>query len=99
MDFPSNIMLVAAMNPTPNGNYFENSTTSQSFYKVQQYLSKLSQPLLDRIDFQIEVESVSIDKLTSVGGSEEKSETIKERVQRVRAIQFRRQEKQRPFKY
>ena len=93
MDFPSNIMLVAAMNPTPNGNYFENSTTSQSFYKVQQYLSKLSQPLLDRIDFQIEVESVSIDKLTSVGGSEEKSETIKERVQRVRAIQFRRQGK------
>ena len=99
VDFPSNIMLVAAMNPTPNGNYFENSTTSQSFYKVQQYLSKLSQPLLDRIDLQIEVESVSIDKLTSVGGSEEKSETIKERVQRVRAIQFRRQGKQRPFKY
>ena len=93
VDFPSNIMLVAAMNPTPNGNYFENSTTSQSFYKVQQYLSKLSQPLLDRIDLQIEVESVSIDKLTSIGGSEEKSETIKERVQRARAIQFRRQGK------
>ena len=54
VDFPSNIMLVAAMNPTPNGNYFENSTTSQSFYKVQQYLSKLSQPLLDRIDLQID---------------------------------------------
>ena len=93
VDFPSNIMLVAAMNPTPNGNYFENSTTSQSFYKVQQYLSKLSQPLLDRIDLQIEVESVSIDKLTSIGGSEEKSETIKERVQRVRDVQFRRQGK------
>jgi len=93
VDFPSNIMLVAAMNPTPNGNYFENSNTSQSFYKVQQYLSKLSQPLLDRIDLQIEVESVSIEKLTSVGSSEENSETIKERVQRVRGIQFRRQGK------
>jgi magnesium chelatase family protein len=93
VDFPSNIMLVAAMNPTPNGNYFENSTNSQSFYKVQQYLSKLSQPLLDRIDLQIEVESVSIDKLTSVGGLEEKSETIKERVQSVRGVQFRRQGK------
>jgi magnesium chelatase family protein len=93
VDFPSNIMLVAAMNPTPNGNYFENSTTSQSFYKVQQYLSKLSQPLLERIDLQIEVESVSIDKLTSVAGSEENSETIKERVQRVRDIQFKRQGK------
>jgi magnesium chelatase family protein len=93
VDFPSNIMLVAAMNPTPNGNYFENSTTSQSFYKVQQYLSKLSQPLLERIDLQIEVESVSIDKLTSVAGSEENSDTIKERVQKVRDIQFKRQGK------
>ena len=93
VDFPSNIMLVAAMNPTPNGNYFENSNTSQSFYKVQQYLSKLSQPLLDRIDLQIEVESVSIDKLTSLGSSEENSETIKERVQKVRDIQFKRQGK------
>ena len=93
VDFPSNIMLVAAMNPTPNGNYFENSTTSQSFYKVQQYLFKLSQPLLDRIDLQIEVESVSIEKLTSVGSSEENSETIKKRVQRVRDIQFKRQGK------
>lgn len=93
VDFPSNIMLVAAMNPTPNGNYLENSITSQSFYKVQQYLSKLSQPLLDRIDLQIEVESVSIEKLTSVGSSEENSETIKERVQRVRGVQFRRQGK------
>ena len=93
VDFPSNIMLVAAMNPTPNGNYFENTTTSQSFYKVQQYLSKLSQPLLDRIDLQIEVESVSIEKLTSVGSLEENSETIKKRVQRVRDIQFKRQGK------
>ena len=93
VDFPSNIMLVAAMNPTPNGNYFENSTTSQSLFKVQQYLSKLSQPLLDRIDLQIEVESVSIDKLTNPGRSEENSETIKERVKRVRDIQFKRQGK------
>ncbi len=93
VDFPSNIMLVAAMNPTPNGNYFENSTTSQSFFKVQQYLSKLSQPLLDRIDLQIEVESVSIDTLTNIGNTEEDSETIKERVKRVRAIQFKRQGK------
>ena len=93
VDFPSNIMLVAAMNPTPNGNYFENSTTSQSLFKVQQYLSKLSQPLLDRIDLQIEVESVSIDKLTNPGRREENSETIKERVKRVRDIQFKRQGK------
>ena len=93
VDFPSNIMLVAAMNPTPSGNYFENSPSGQSFYKVQQYLSKLSQPLLDRIDLQIEVESVSIHKLTSLDNVEESSETIKKRVERVREIQFKRQGK------
>ena len=93
VDFPSNIMLVAAMNPTPSGNYFENSSSGQSFYKVQQYLSKLSQPLLDRIDLQIEVESVSIHKLTSLDNVEESSETIKKRVERVREIQFKRQGK------
>jgi magnesium chelatase family protein len=59
------------------------TSTSQSFYKVQQYLSKLSQPLLDRIDLQIEVESVSIDKLTSLKREEENSETIRKRVQKL----------------
>jgi len=53
---------------------------------------------LEGIEAQkVEVESVSIDKLTSIGGSEEKSETIKERVQRVRVIQFSRQGNTTPF--
>ena len=70
INFPSNLMLVAAMNPTPNGNYFDNLNSKQSYFKVQQYLSKLSQPLLDRIDLQIEVESVSINKLTKANRKE-----------------------------
>ena len=44
INFPSNLMLVAAMNPTPNGNYFDNLNSKQSYYKVQQYISKISQP-------------------------------------------------------
>ena len=50
VNFPSILILVAAMNPTPNGEYFDSGNSKQSFYKTQQYLSKLSQPLLDRID-------------------------------------------------
>ena len=54
----------------------------------QQYLSKLSQPLLDRIDLQIEVESVSVDELTIRKFVEEDSKMIRNRVQKARNIQF-----------
>ena len=93
VNFPANLILVAAMNPTPNGNYFDSLNSKQSYYKVQQYLSKLSQPLLDRIDLQIEVESVSIDNLTKVDKKEESSKTIKHRVQKARNLQHKRQQK------
>lgn len=91
VNFPSNLILVAAMNPTPNGDYFDSRKSKHSFYKTQQYLSKLSQPLLDRIDLQIEVESVSIDKLTSKQTHEENSKVIRHRVQKARNIQHKRQ--------
>lgn len=93
VDFPSKLMLIAAMNPTPNGNYFDVLNSSQSYHKVQQYLSKLSQPLLDRIDLQIEVESVSIDKLIDFKKTEEDSKTIAKRVEFARKIQYDRQAK------
>ena len=79
------------MNPTPNGEYFDSGNSKQSFYKTQQYLSKLSQPLLDRIDLQIEVQSVSIDELTIRKSEEEDSKMIRNRVQKARNIQFKRQ--------
>ena len=93
VNFPSKLMLIAAMNPTPNGNYFDVLNSSQSYHKVQQYLSKLSQPLLDRIDLQIEVESVSIDKLIGFKKTEEDSKTIAKRVEIARKTQYDRQSK------
>ena len=86
-------MLVATMNPTPSGNYFDNLNSKQSFYKLQQYLSKLSQPLLDRIDLQIEVESVSINKLIKANSKEENNKMIKYRVKKARVLQYKRQGK------
>jgi magnesium chelatase family protein len=91
--FPSNIMLVAAMNPSPDGGYYDLESNKQSFHKVKHYLSKLSQPLLDRIDLQIEVESVEIDCFTNSNNNNEKSSSIKERVLSARNIQYERQGK------
>ncbi len=93
VSFPSNLMLVAAMNPTPNGGYYNLYSDKNTYYKVQQYLSKLSQPLLERIDLQIEVDSVSVEQLSNSSSKEESSEVIKKRVQNARDVQLKRQGK------
>ncbi len=57
-EFPADIMLVAAMNPCPCGNYPDLNRCSCTEYEINRYLSKISQPLLDRIDICIEVPRV-----------------------------------------
>ncbi|MDR0975219.1 MAG: YifB family Mg chelatase-like AAA ATPase [Ruminococcus sp.] len=88
--YPCTIMLVAAMNPCPCG-YF-GSTKKQcscTDTKKKQYISKISGPLLDRFDIQVEVAEVDYEKLAS-GRKEEPSEAIRERVCRAREIQNER---------
>jgi magnesium chelatase family protein len=88
--YPANFMLAAAMNPCPCGYYTdpykECSCTSQN---IQKYLSRVSGPLLDRIDIQIEVPAVQYKELAS-GYSGENSECIRERVQKAREVQLSR---------
>tara|TARA_B100001287_G_scaffold63385_1_gene51468 strand:+ start:7396 stop:8913 length:1518 start_codon:yes stop_codon:yes gene_type:complete len=91
--FPANIMLVAAMNPSPNGHYLDFENNSYSTFKAKQYLSKLSQPLLDRIDLQIEVDPIKIDDFSKKNNESEDSLTIKGRVKSSRNIQVSRQGK------
>lgn len=90
VEYPASFMLVASMNPCPCGNYGSREleckcTPSQ----IQNYLRKLSGPLLDRIDLKIDVDRVKFFELRSES-SEESSKTVRERVQRAREIQRER---------
>lgn len=87
LTYPAQFMLVAAMNPCPCGNYLDPlKTCTCSPYKIQNYWSRLSGPLLDRIDLQIEVPRLKKEELLSHPDGES-SKTIRERVSRAREIQ------------
>lgn len=88
--YPASFMLCASMNPCPCGNY--GSSTRQCTCtpsEIKRYRARISGPLLDRIDIQVEVDGVTYDDLTG-GESGETSKTIKERTDRARAIQRER---------
>lgn len=88
--YPANFMLIASMNPCPCG-YF-GSVAEKCIctgYQISRYMSKLSGPLLDRIDIQIEVNN--IDSETLIGGSAtEESRIVRERVALARQIEKQR---------
>jgi magnesium chelatase family protein len=88
--YPSSFMLVASMNPSPSG-YFNDldSPSTSSAHEMQRYLSKISGPLLDRIDIHIEVTPVPFEKLTETRNGESSIE-IRKRVTRAREIQTQR---------
>jgi len=90
VSFPANFMLVASMNPSPSGEFFnENGNNQDSRTDVQRYLKKISGPLLDRIDIHIEVTPVSFDQMTAERKNE-KSEEIRSRVIAAREMQRER---------
>ena len=90
LSYPCSIMLVAAMNPCPCG-YYGHPTRpcTCSSQAVQRYLSKVSGPLLDRIDLHIEVPPVEYEQLSSKQKGES-SAAIRQRVNAARAIQRQR---------
>ena len=90
LDYPASFMLVASMNPCPCGYYGHPSGKCRCTQKqVAAYLSKISGPLLDRLDLHIEVAPVEFEHLSSTA-KEESSETIRKRVQNAREIQLER---------
>ena len=90
VDYPASFMLVASMNPCPCG--FYNHPEKECICGpglVQKYLSRISGPLLDRIDLHVEVTPVNFNELSSEKAGE-KSELIRKRVIRAREIQQER---------
>lgn len=88
--FPANFILVAAMNPCPCGNLGDDVKPCVcSPAAINQYRRKISGPILDRIDLQIEVSRIPIKDIHHKETSES-SKTIKERVERAREIQMKR---------
>lgn len=90
IDYPAGFMLVASMNPCPCGYY--NHPTKECHctqVQVQRYLSRISGPLLDRIDIQVEIMPVPFRELQDMQPGES-STTIRERVIKARDIQRER---------
>lgn len=90
--YPCNFMFIASMNPCPCGYY--NCTEKEchcTSNQIKKYINKISGPLLDRIDIQIEVQSVEYKKLNSKENIET-SEQIRNRVNKARGIQLKRYE-------
>ena len=88
--YPARSMLIAAMNPCPCGNY--GSKTAVCRCKpadIARYLGRISGPLLDRIDMQLEVSALPVKEITAAA-PEEPSATIRARVQAARERQQRR---------
>lgn len=90
IDYPAGFMLVASMNPCPCGYY--NHPTKQCTCmpgQVSKYLNRISGPLMDRIDLQVEIMPVPFDELSSMERGES-SAAIRERVVKARAVQTAR---------
>lgn len=87
VDYPASFMLIASMNPCPCGYY--NHPTRQCVCTqgaVQKYMNRISGPLLDRIDIQVEIVPVPFEKISEQQPGEPSS-AIRERVMKARAIQ------------
>ena len=90
LSFPARFMLVAAMNPCPCGYFNDRSRECHCTpMMIQRYVSKISGPLLDRIDIHIDVPSVNYRELRG-GSAPESSADIRKRVIRAREIQLQR---------
>ena len=88
--FPADFILCASMNPCPCGNYGSSySECSCTPAQIRKYRSKISGPLLDRIDLHVEVDGVRYEELAGES-NEESSSAVKARVERARSIQRER---------
>ncbi len=86
--FPAKPMIVMAANPCNCGKYFDDDTLCTCTpHEVRTYFRRISKPLLDRMDLQVEILSLEYDEINCKNVNVEKSEVIKKRVNKARKIQ------------
>ncbi len=91
VEYPASFMLVASMNPCPCGYYGSAAhACSCTPSQIQKYMSRISGPLLDRIDLHIHVDEVKYEELSAQNGEAESSADVKARVNAARALQLLR---------
>lgn len=91
VSYPANFMMIASMNPCPCGNFGSKHRECRCTpYQIQQYLNKVSGPLLDRIDIQVEMNDITIEDIRENTQSTESSKDIRRRVNEARQIQLDR---------
>jgi len=90
-EFPASFQLLAAMNPCPCGYLGDASRCRCTAEKVEKYRSRLSGPLLDRLDMHVEVPPVPLESLRTPSSQIEKSAVVAVRVRTARDVQHRRQ--------
>ncbi len=87
--YPANVMLIASMNPCPCGNYGSDKPCRCSAREIRQYLSRISGPLLDRIDMHVGMDAVTYGELAEDKPAE-RSREVRARVNAARRIQHER---------
>jgi len=93
-EFPARFQLIAAMNPCPCGYHgHPNGQCQCTAEQVQRYKTRISGPLLDRIDMHVVVPSINFTHLRTINKNEESSVDIARRVQKARTIQMQRHDK------
>lgn len=93
-EFPARFQLIAAMNPCPCGYHgHPNGQCQCTSEQVHRYKTRISGPLLDRIDMHVDVPSISLHQLRKANSDEESSAQVAKRVQQARSRQLARQQK------
>ena len=90
VEYPANFMLIGSMNPCPCGNYGSKTTPCTCTpVQIHNYINRLSGPMLDRIDIQVEVDNITYGEFSTAQPAES-SAAIRERIVEVRALQRER---------
>ncbi|MDM7862243.1 YifB family Mg chelatase-like AAA ATPase [Alteromonas sp. ASW11-36] len=88
VEFPANFQLIAAMNPSPTGDLEDQRVSVE---QIMRYLSRLSGPLLDRIDLQVEVQRQPLQLISLASDEFSSSSKVRDRISQLHELQRKRQ--------